>query len=167
VLTSAVVSIVRTCTRFATITLLVALVLGVAAGYTARHFAINTDINTLISDKLDWRQRDNQFDKAFDRDSTILAVIEASTPELTRSAAAALEQKLRGDEKNFVSMQPLGSGEFFEKNGLLFLSSEQVGQVTSQLESAAPLIEIMAGDPSIRQGRLLTVPRYCQISQAK
>jgi hopanoid biosynthesis associated RND transporter like protein HpnN len=151
VLTSIVVSIVRTCTRFATLTLAVGLLLTIAAlFYTAHHFAINTDINTLISDKLDWRQRDNQFDKAFDRDSTILAVIEASTPELTRSAAAALEQKLKGDEKNFVSMQPLGSGEFFEKNGLLFLPSEQVGQLTSQLEAGAPLIEIMAGDPSIR-----------------
>src|SRR4029453_14096146 len=48
------------------------------------------------------------------------------------------------------SVQPLGSGEFFEKNGLLFLPVEEVGRVTGQLEAAAPLIEIMAGDPSIR-----------------
>ena len=47
-------------------------------------------------------------------------------------------------------MQPLGSGEFFEKNGLLFLPTEEVGKITGQFESAAPLIEIMAGDPSIR-----------------
>ena len=47
-------------------------------------------------------------------------------------------------------MQPLGSGEFFEKNGLLFLPVEEVGKITGQLEAAAPLIEIMAGDPSIR-----------------
>jgi hypothetical protein len=151
VLTSIVVSIVRTCTRFATLTLLVGLILAVAAGYyTSRHFAINTDINTLISDKMDWRQRDVQFDKAFDRDATILAVVEAPTPELTGAAAAALEAKLKDDRKNFVSMQPLGSGAFFEKNGLLFLPTEEVGKITGQFESAAPLIEIMAGDPSIR-----------------
>jgi hopanoid biosynthesis associated RND transporter like protein HpnN len=151
VLTSIVVSIVRNCTRFATLTLLVGLILAVAAGYyTARHFAINTDINTLISDKMDWRQRDVLFDKAFDRDATILAVVEAPTPELTGAAAAALEAKLKDDKKNFVSMQPLGSGEFFEKNGLLFLPTEEVAKITSQFESAAPLIEIMAGDPSIR-----------------
>ncbi|HEY7845278.1 MAG TPA: MMPL family transporter [Bradyrhizobium sp.] len=150
-LTSIVVSIVRTCTRFATLTLLVGLILAVAAGYyTSRHFAINTDINTLISDKMDWRQRDVQFDKAFDRDATILAVVEAPTPELTGAAAAALEAKLKDDRKNFVSMQPLGSGAFFEKNGLLFLPTEEVGKITGQFESAAPLIEIMAGDPSIR-----------------
>jgi hopanoid biosynthesis associated RND transporter like protein HpnN len=44
----------------------------------------------------------------------------------------------------------LGSGEFFEKNGLLFLPTEEVKQLTGQFEQAAPLIEIMAGDPSIR-----------------
>jgi uncharacterized protein len=151
VLTSAVVSIVRMCTRFATLTLLVGLVLAVvAAFYTARHFAINTDINTLISDKLDWRQRDVQFDTAFDRDSTILAVVEAPTPELTGLAAAALFDKLKGDSKNFLSLQQLGSGNFFEKNGLLFLTTPELAQLTDEFESAAPLIEIMAGDPSIR-----------------
>ncbi len=128
-----------------------ALTLAVAAGfYTARHFSINTDINTLISPDLDWRKRDNQFEQAFDRERTILAVVDAPTPELTSTAAAALEQKLSGDTKNFDSVEPLGSGEFFEKNGLLFLPVEEVGQLTGQLTSAAPLIEIMAGDPSIR-----------------
>jgi uncharacterized protein len=151
VLTSVVVSIVRTCTRFATLTLLVGLVLAVVAGfYTARHFAINTDINTLISDKLDWRQRDIQFDKAFDRDSTILAVVDAPTPELATTAATALFDKLKDDSKNFVSIQPLGSGEFFEKNGFLFLQTQELAQMAGQFEAAAPLIEIMAGDPSIR-----------------
>jgi uncharacterized protein len=151
VLTSIVVSIVKACTRFATLTLLVGLALAIGAGYyTSRHFLINTDINTLISDKLDWRQRDVQFDKAFDRDSNILAVVEAPTPELTSAAAAALEAKLKDDKTNFVSMQPLGSGEFFEKNGLLFLPTQQVAEFAGQFEKAAPLIEIMAGDPSIR-----------------
>jgi len=151
VLTSIVVSIVKTSVRFAVFTLLLGLILaGVSAYYTSKHFVINTDINTLISDKMDWRQRDVQFDKAFDRDSTILAVVEAPTPELTSAAAAALEAKLRDDKKNFVSMQPLGSGPFFEKNGLLFLPTKEVAELTGQFEKAAPLIEIMAGDPSIR-----------------
>jgi hopanoid biosynthesis associated RND transporter like protein HpnN len=151
VLTSIVVSIVRACTRFAALTLLVGLVLAIAAGYyTARHFTINTDINTLISEKLDWRQRDQVFDRAFDRDSTILAVVEAPTPELTRSAADALFARLKSDTKHFQSMQALGWGEFFDREGLLFLPTDEVRQISDQFESAAPLIEIMAGDPSIR-----------------
>jgi len=151
VLTSIVVSVVRTCTRFATLVVIVALLLAVGASYyAARHFAINTDINTLISPDLDWRKRDNQFEHAFDRERLILAVVEAPTPELASAASKALAAKLIGDTKNFESVQPLGSGEFFEKNGLLFLPVEEVGKVAGQLEAAAPLIEIMAGDPSIR-----------------
>jgi uncharacterized protein len=151
VLTSTVVSIVRACTRFASLTVLVGLILAIAAGYyTSQNFQINTDINTLISPTLDWRKRDNQFDKAFDRDSTILAVVDSPTPELTSAAAEALAKKLAGDTQHFVSVQPLGSGEFFEKNGLLYLPEAEVKQLTGQFASAAPLIEIMAGDPSIR-----------------
>ena len=150
-LTSIVVAIVRTCTRFATLVVIVSLLLAVGASYyAARHFAINTDINTLISPDLDWRKRDNQFERAFDREKLILAVVEAPTPELASAASTALFTKLSGDTKHFESVQPLGSGEFFEKNGLLFLPVEEVGKVAGQLEAAAPLIEIMAGDPSIR-----------------
>lgn len=149
-LTSIVVSIVRFCTRFATLVVILSLLLAVGASvYAARHFAINTDINTLISPDLDWRKRDNQFERAFDREKLILAVVEAPTPELASAASKALAAKLAGDA-NFESVQPLGSGEFFEKNGLLFLPVEEVGKVAGQLEAAAPLIEIMAGDPSIR-----------------
>ncbi|MGJ4942744.1 MMPL family transporter [Bradyrhizobium sp. HKCCYLS1011] len=150
-LTSIVVSIVRACTRFAWPTLIAGLVLAVAAGfYTAHHFVINTDINTLISSNLDWRQRDQQYEQAFDRDRTILAVVEAATPELTGVAANALVQKLKDDTTHFSSVEPLGTGEFFAKNGLLFLPTDEVKQITEQFTSAAPLIEIMAGDPSIR-----------------
>jgi hopanoid biosynthesis associated RND transporter like protein HpnN len=151
VLTSIVVSIVKACTRFAATTVLIALILAIVAGfYTSRKFQINTDINTLISPDLDWRKRDIQFDEGFDRDRTILAVVEAPTPEFTSSASAALYQKLAGDTKHFESVTRLGSGEFFEKSGLLFLPAAEVARLTSQFESAAPLIEIMAGDPSLR-----------------
>lgn len=130
---------------------MIALALAIGAGvYTAHNFSINTDINTLISPELDWRKRDNQFEQAFDRERTILAVVEAPTPELTNSAAKALEQKLSGDTTHFEAVRPLGSGEFFDKNGLLFLPVEEVAKLTGQFASAAPLIEIMAGDPSIR-----------------
>jgi uncharacterized protein len=151
VLTNIVVSIVKACTRFAPFVLVLSLVVAVGSSYYAvRHFAINTDINTLISPDLDWRKRDIQFEQAFDREKLILAVVEAPTPELAGSAANALAEKLKGDTKNFEAVQPLGSGEFFARNGLLFLPTEEVAKTTAQLESAAPLIEIMAGDPSIR-----------------
>lgn len=150
-LQSVVVAIVRACTRFASLVVVLGLLLAVgAAYYTSRHFIINTDINSLIAQNLDWRERDQQFDKAFDRDATILAVVEATTPEMASAAADALFAKLKDNKTDFRSIQQLGTGEFFEKNGLLFLPTEEVAKITGQFESAAPLIEIMAGDPSIR-----------------
>src|SRR5689334_25427747 len=145
-LSSIITAIVRYCTRFPWPIIALALIAAVVSGvYSVRNFAINTDINKLISPDLDWRKRDIQFERAFDREKLILAVVEAPTPELASAASKALAQKLAGDSKNFESVQQLGSGEFFEKNGLLFLPVEEVGKTAGQLEAAAPLIEIMAG----------------------
>lgn len=150
-LTSFVVSIVRTCTRLAPLTVVLALVLAVGAGfYTARNFKINTDINTLISPDLDWRQRDIAFEKAFDQERLILAVVEAPSPEFASAASEKLVEKLAPDTKHFDSVRSLDNSEFFRKNGLLFLPEQEVAQATGEFASAAPLIEIMTGDPSIR-----------------
>ncbi len=121
-----------------------------ASVYAVQNFAINTDINKLISPDLDWRQRDIAFEKAFDQERLIIAVVEAPTPEFASAAGAALEKKLQENRVNFESVRRLGGGEFFEKNGLLFLPTAEVAQLTGQFESAAPLLEIVAGDPSLR-----------------
>jgi hypothetical protein len=130
---------------------LAAAALTVAAGvYSARNFAINTDINKLISPDLDWRKRDIAFEKAFDQERLIIAVVEAPTAEFASAASAALEKKLSENHTDFESVQRLGAGPFFEKNGLLFLPKDEVAKLTGQFGSAAPLLEIMAGDPSLR-----------------
>ena len=84
-LKSAIVSIVKASTRFASLTVVIGLLLAVAGGfYTFKHFGINTDINHLISADLDWRKRDIAFEKAFDQERLILAVVEAPTPEFAK-----------------------------------------------------------------------------------
>ncbi|MGB3864203.1 MAG: MMPL family transporter [Xanthobacteraceae bacterium] len=150
-LTRLVVSIVAFCTRFAVPTVVVALIATALAGvYATRNFAINTDINKLISPDLDWRQREIAFEKAFDQERLIIAVVEAPTPEYASAAAAALESKLAQNHANFDAVRRLGGGAFFEQNGLLFLPTAEVAQLTGQFEAAAPLLEVMAGDPSLR-----------------
>ncbi|MCP1997693.1 hopanoid biosynthesis associated RND transporter like protein HpnN [Nitrobacter winogradskyi] len=121
-----------------------------AVFYSVKNFEINTDINRLISPDLDWRQRDIAFEKAFDRERLILAVVEAPTAEFASAAGAMLAAKLAENHRHFESVQLLGGGSFFERNGLLFLPTEEVKQLTGQFGEAAPLVEIMAGDPSLR-----------------
>src|SRR3978361_346829 len=114
VLTSFVVSIVRTCTRLAPLTVVLSLILAVGAGfYTARPFTFNTRINTLISPDLDWLQRDQAFEKAFDQDRMILAVVEAPSPEFASTAAAELLKKLSTDTKHFDYVRSLAWGRAF------------------------------------------------------
>lgn len=151
-LTRTIVSLVRFCTRHAWLVLLAGLALAAAAGvYSHRNFAINTDVAKLISPDLDWRKREIDFEKAFPgRHDSILAVVEAPTPELARQAADALEKKLLPQTDRFISIQRPGGGAFFDNNGLLFLPTPEVAKQTSQLASAAPIFDILVDDPSLR-----------------
>src|SRR5437868_577355 len=75
---------VEVCIRSPWITIFVFALLTLASGvYAARNFAINTDISNLISPNIDWRQREIALEKSFpSRAHTILAVVDAPTPEL-------------------------------------------------------------------------------------
>jgi hypothetical protein len=128
------------------------LALAAAAGdYSHRNFAINTDVAKLISPDLDWRKREIDFEKAFPgRNDSILAVIEAPTPELARQAGDALEKKLLPMTERFISIRRPGGGAFFDNNGLLFLPTQEVAKQTGQLASAAPIFDILMDDPSLR-----------------
>ena len=150
-LTRFVVSIVKACTRFAVLIVAIAALVSVASGYyVVQNFNIDTDVNKLISPDLDWRKRDIAFDKDFDQDRLILAVVEGPTPEFASAAADALTNRLMQNTTNFTGVRRLDGGAFFDKNGLLFQSKEEVGALTKQLSEATPLLEILAGDPSIR-----------------
>ena len=138
----AILAIVTRCTRHAWLTIAAAVVLGVISGvYAARHFAINTDINTLISPDLTWRQRELAFERAFPQHlRSILVVVEAPTPELTSQATVALAQRLGTNKELFKSIAQPGGGEFFRKNGLLFLPAAETEKIAGQLTQAEPLI---------------------------
>lgn len=151
-LTRIIVSLVKTCTRYAWLTVILGLILAVAAGfYTSRNFAISTDIAKLISPDLDWRQREIAYEKAFPgQHELILAVVEAQTPELTSQAATALEDKLRPQTDKFLSIRRPAGGAFFANNGLLFLPTAEVAKQTSQMAATQPFFDILTDDPSIR-----------------
>src|SRR5438309_9312637 len=122
-LKTVIVAIVTRCTHHAWTVIVVASLLAVGSGiYAAKHFGINTDINTLISQNLPWRQREIAFEKAFPQHlQSILAVVDAPTPELTSQATVLLFEKLSSNKDSFKSVTQPGGGDFFRRNGLLFL----------------------------------------------
>src|SRR5512132_155185 len=151
-LQQAIVTIVDYCTRYAVQVIGIAAVLGVATAiYAAGHFAIDADVNKLISKELPWRQREVAFEKSFPpKEETMLAVIDAPTSELVTQATTALIEKLAVQKDLFRSILEAGGGPFFQKNGLLFLPTEEVVGLTKKLAEAKPLIQTLAQDSNLR-----------------
>jgi hypothetical protein len=84
------------CTRDAWAVVIVAVVLGAgSAGYAMQHFSVNTNIGKLISSRLPWRQRELAYESAFPESvQSILAVVQAPTPELATAAAPVTNRPL-------------------------------------------------------------------------
>src|SRR4030088_2191427 len=147
---SAIVRIVDFCARnrWTTVIAGALLMLG-AAAFDAARFSINTDIEGLISQNLPWRQRDLELSKAFPK-KAILIVVKATTSENAERATSALAQALSKNPDSFPTVDQLDSGDFFERNGLLFESPADVRNIAEQLTRGQPLIAAHAGDPSLR-----------------
>jgi uncharacterized protein len=131
------------------IILLALLLTGAAGAYSVRHFAIHTDIDDLISPDLPWSQRAFRYMKEFPQ-RDILVVLDAPTPEIADQAANKLASAIEARPDRFRSVSHLGTGPFFEQNGLLFLTTDQVRQITHNLTRATQLIGTLASDPSLR-----------------
>src|SRR5262249_27522813 len=146
----AIVRIVDVSARRPWLVVVLALALSAASAvYAERHFAIKTDINDLISPDLPWARRVAQFVDAFPQ-REILAVIDAPTPELADQAATTLQQALEARPDVSPAVRQPQSGSFFERNGLLYLPTDEVKRVTDWLTRADPLIGTLAADPSLR-----------------
>jgi len=149
---SLVQRLVALCSRHALLT--AGLCLGLSAGaafYVANNFAMNTDSSQLITARVGWRMRQAQFDAAFpSQTNIILAVIDGQTPELAEAAAAKLTAKLQTHPTLFTSVRRPDGGDFFNRNGMLFLSEKEVADTTAQLIKAQPFLGPLASDPSLR-----------------
>ena len=111
---------------------------------------MTTNINQLISNHIPWREREAALEKAFPHFQTVVAVIDAPTPEFAEEATGALKQRLSQQPKMFLSIQEPGGGPFFAQNGLLFLKSDELAARMGALTQATRLIQVLAGDPSLR-----------------
>jgi hopanoid biosynthesis associated RND transporter like protein HpnN len=151
-LVSIVKQIVGLCSRHAWAVVAASAILFAGSGwYAATHFAITTDINKLISPDLGWRQRELAYEKAFPGSfGSILAVVDAPTPELAAGASAILTRRLAEQPKLFHSVRHLDGDPFFAKNGLLYQPEAELARMTQGLGRAAPVIGALAGDPTLR-----------------
>jgi uncharacterized protein len=151
-LIAAVARVVRLSTRHAWVVIAAFFVAAIVAGvYVSRHIAINTDSSKLLSSSLPWRQQEERLNQLFpQRTDLITAVIDATTPEAADEAADALAKALI-DQKDVVRAvtRPDG-GEFFARNGILFLGVDDVRRNMDELIKAEPFLGTLALDPTLR-----------------
>jgi uncharacterized protein len=149
---AAIARAVRLSTRHAWIVIAAFLIAAALAGvYVSRHIAINTDSSKLLSSALPWRQQEIKLNRLFpQRTDLMIAVIDAKTPEAADEAADALVKALapRKDVARTVT-RPDG-GEFFARDGVLFLSVADLRRNMDELIKAEPFLGTLAADPTLR-----------------
>lgn len=147
---SAIVRIVDFCARYRwTIVAVGTLLMLGAAVFDVTKFSINTDVEELISENLPWHRRQLEFSKAFPQKG-ILVVVKAPTPENAEQATNLLAQSLSKNPDLFPLVKQPDSGEFFERNGLLFEPLDDVKRSVEGLMKAQLLISTLASDASLR-----------------
>jgi hopanoid biosynthesis associated RND transporter like protein HpnN len=145
-------ALVDGCRRRAPAIAVLALALTAALGWWAgTHLSIDTDTERIISPDLPWRKREAAFDALFPQNSAVLAiVIDAESSGRAEDAAAALAERLRAQEALFKTVRRPEGGDFFARNGLLFLPVDELQAIIDQVIAAQPLIGTIAADPSLR-----------------
>jgi len=127
------------------LTAVASLGLTVLAGwYAAGNLGVNTDTANMISPTIPWRQHYNEYRDAFPlRDRNLLIVIDAPTPQRADEFATELLRELREQPERYRSPLLAGEGEFFERNGLLYLPTAELAKLTDRLAAAQPLIGLL------------------------
>ena len=151
-LIASIARVVRLSTRHAWLVIAAFLIAALlAGGYVARHIAINTDSGKLLSSSLPWRQQEIKLNALFpQRTDLIVAVIDGTTPERADEAANALAKALAPQTNLFRNVSRPDGGEFFAREGVLFLSVDDLQRNMDELIKAEPFLGTLALDPTLR-----------------
>ena len=123
----------------------------VCSWYAATHFSMTTDINQLISTNSPGRQRELAFEKAFPQFDTIIAVVDAPTPELVQEATRALGGAAVAAEKICSARsRSRRAARSLRRTAFCSEPSSSLSRRCNMLTQAQRLIQVLAADPSLR-----------------
>jgi len=76
--------------------------------------------------------------------------VEGPTPEATAAAIRKIATLARADQAHFSSVYVPDEGDFFARNGLLYLGLDDLENLTNQLANAQPFIGRLSRDNTLR-----------------
>ena len=122
----------------------------VLLGYTVAFLGVNSDNVSLLAEDVPSRRALDEFAELFPiLNNALLVVIDAETPELARDAASQLAAHLSRQTDRFTNVFIPGGGDFFERNGLLYRSVDDLYDFTDHMALVQPMIAELERDPSI------------------
>ena len=123
---------------------------GVLLYFTAVNFRINTDLTEMISEKLPFRQDVREFHREFPQlVNNVVVVVRGPSPEQARQARDLLALRLAADGGVFRSVYAPGGGDFFARNGLLYLGVDQLEELGDKLAEMQPFLALLSRDFSL------------------
>lgn len=144
--------LVRMSTRHFRLVLTTAMVLTVALVlYAISHLSLDTDQNHLLDPNLPFRQAERQMAQAFPHnDYSVVIVVDGNSADNTDKAADKLARRFRQQTQLIASVYAPGEGDFFARNGLLYLDKSELLQLGDHLTEAAPFLGTLSQDASLR-----------------
>src|SRR5579885_731124 len=119
------------------------------AWYTATHIALDTDTTKMLDRNLPFRKAGREFSAAFPQLGDQIVLVAEHAGEAS-DAADDLAAALRKRPRQFQHVEEPGSGEYFARYGLLYLSTDELWTLDEKLAAAAPFLGTLSRDPSLR-----------------
>ncbi|WP_026294166.1 MMPL family transporter [Saccharibacter floricola] len=140
------------CARHAFLVVVLFVLLCTGAGWLSMNqLGITTETDKLFADSLPWKQRNTALEHQFPGEKgTLVAIIDAATPEEGRETAHQLALSLQADKAHFVSVSEPDANPYYTRNGLLFLDADTLEPVLDSTIAAQPFLGSLAADPSAR-----------------
>ncbi|GAB4574736.1 MAG: MMPL family transporter [Rhodothalassiaceae bacterium] len=130
--------------------LLLLLLLSAAAAMTS--LGIDTDSSHMIDDREPFRQNALRLDRSFpDQKNQIVLVLRAPTPDDADAAVARLVARLQASPEYFHDVFAPSVHPYFQHQGLLFKSYEDLIGISERLSSAAPILKALIDDPGLAE----------------
>ncbi|MDJ0787033.1 MAG: MMPL family transporter [Myxococcota bacterium] len=119
-------------------------------GYAALNLGVNVDTVRVIHPETPSRIALEAFSKLFPvLNEAIIVVIDARTPDQARDAIEELQRALEARPETYRDVYVPGGGDFFAHNGLLYLSLDELDELSEELTRAQPLIAELERDASL------------------
>lgn len=139
------------CQRRAAVVVCISLLISIAAGvYLAGNLRIDTNTEDMLSAELPFRQNAIALDAAFPvLDDNLLVVLEAPNADAADDGVRRLADAMRHRSDAFESVFSAEDNPYLRKNGLLYLETAELEDLSSRLAAAQPFLGTLWQQPNL------------------